>query len=108
MSNWISVKDRLPEPNDEKVILFVLHTPAYNDKEFGWQAEKTKVVAGFFDVYPDPYPIYHHRSWSWWDEDYRSEACIWDEIDDEREEYGWVTYITHWRPLPEPPKGVMP
>ena len=86
MSEWISVKDRLPEGNGEI---------------YGENYEESEMVM----IYgKDPYGI----------AGYGIARCIYDHTD--REDKGgwsgtlgddWVAsmcFITHWMPLPEPPK----
>ena len=103
VNGWISVKDRLPKTKMDHV-LFTLYTPAWHDitdelpedeRDF---PEEYVTVCGWFDVHDNG----AKRYWSWISSDgYQSTI---------RNEYvkadtGMITYITHWRYLPEPPKG---
>lgn len=65
MSEWISVKDRLPE-NEDRILVYDLH----NDIEFGFFNMRDKKFK-YFDENGYPYEF---------------------------------LYVTHWMPLPKPPK----
>lgn len=99
---WISVKDRLPETEQEVLILadrrnyMIITTAIYEDGTvttedsiWGWQD------CGFrYDEETDQYII----SEGWWEYRHYNPDDVYDNyIDDE---------VTHWMPLPEPPKGV--
>lgn len=101
MSDWISVKDRLPEHNQN--ILFVVYTPAWHDITDELSPEnrdfpaESKTVFGIFQEYAS------NRYWSWDDETgygstIKNEYC--------KEYTGEVSYITHWMPLPDPPEEI--
>lgn len=101
MSEWISVKDRLPEPEHDVLVLC----------ETGLGSYKYKCVA----VYIPEKWLREDSLFNW---DY--ECC--DEYDEEADDYyvneGWYErirnwddynavgigdFVTHWMPLPEPP-----
>jgi hypothetical protein len=63
MSEWISVKDELPEPNE----IYLVHCPSWSDDECA-------------------VCLFENGKW-YYDHD--------SEIN---------SYVTHWMPLPEPPK----
>lgn len=89
MSEWISVKDRLPENIEPVNIVWV-----NNDPETYYSSIKGKAFTGT--------GYYHNGKWWWYScvcEDYLCEYgnSPSDEVDDAIE-------ITHWIPLPEPPK----
>jgi Protein of unknown function (DUF551) len=65
MSEWISVKDRLPGNDAEKVLTYSIH---------GW---------GYYVG---------------WLETNMANKRIWCRFTD------YLPYVTHWQPLPEPPK----
>lgn len=88
MNNWISVKDRLPN-EEEDVILLVREVEYY-----GRHREKRKV--------------YHWVFTGWCvDGEWATTYCHGHRmIDDENKENPKCVHtITHWMPLPEPPKG---
>ena len=103
---WISVKDRLPETS-MKDIIFVIYTPSWHnltddfpedERDF---PENIETVSGWIDVYCNG----KVRYWNWISYDgnrYGYQATIENEYSEE--ETGRITYITHWMPLPEPPK----
>jgi hypothetical protein len=75
---WISVKERLPEYIDEK---------DYSENVFTWNGKFIRVMAR----------CYEYDGWLWGD-------CMGDiygdpEVDDDYSD------VTHWMPLPAPPKG---
>ena len=104
---WISVKDRLPE-TDMHYVLFTLYTPAWHDLTDDFPEderdfpEEYVTVCGWFDVFKDG-----SRWWNWVDSD-GCEGCILNEYEERHLrngcKTGQKTYITHWMPLPEPPK----
>ena len=101
MPEWISVKDRLPEAETE-VFVFVKHANNHN------------VITTA--MYEDGKMSDEESNWHWQDIDY--------DYDEENDQYlipeGWWEYrhynpddvyknaidgkVTHWMPLPEPPK----
>lgn len=100
---WISVKERLPEAEQEVCV-------ACKTRTFGYRYQ----CQGFYV----PRGVYREDSEFAWD----YEAC--DEYDEERDDYlvneGWYERIhnwdeygavsisdivTHWMPLPDPPNG---
>ena len=100
MAEWISVKERLPEPETEVVILALR-------KNF-----KIMTTA----MYEDGTVSTDDSIWNWYDIDFN--------YDEENDQYlipeGWWEYrhynpddvynncvddiVTHWMPLPKPPK----
>lgn len=87
---WIPVTERLPENTFPVNVVWVNHAPA---SYYAICKDKPFVATG----------IYHRDTWYWWSattEDYLNEygRCEWDQVDGAIE-------ITHWMPLPEPPKG---
>jgi hypothetical protein len=81
MAEWISVKDRLPEENGR----YLCNIPIYE----GYQ-EVLDFATNLEAV--DDYDFYHQNHAGFYDYDH---------------EWGYVEVpaITHWMPLPEPPKG---
>ena len=90
MSEWISVKDRVPEFN-QKVLAFVK-----NKDPQGRFNRDGVYVAMLEDKVPTPDPEGKKNFWGI--PGYDSEWSI----------YGWSYFtepdVTHWMPLPEPPK----
>jgi|GEM_PF-2870310 hypothetical protein len=74
MSKWISVKDRLPEKDNEDWYIIVL------TRERRGREAKRIVRVGYWDCY-------HKRFWGF--------------------EAGFDYTVTHWMPLPEPPKELV-
>lgn len=105
MSKWISVKDRLPEPETEVLILAMRYS--------GY----TKLIYNIITtaIYEDGSISTDDSGWSWYECDF--------DYDEEKDQYiiseGWWEYrhynpedvannfvedtVTHWMPLPEPP-----
>ena len=78
MSQWISVKDRLPEPDDGKGVYWV----AKKKNNGKWQMK----MALFCD-YGYAMPIDAKTDVTWRDFDYTK-----------------IVNVSHWMPLPEPPE----
>jgi hypothetical protein len=108
MSEWISVKDRLPETKMDNV-LFTLYTPAWHDLTDDFPEderdfpEEYVTVCGLFEVFKNG-----DRYWNWLTSD-GYHRCIRNEYDEAHLcngcKTGEITYITHWMPLPEPPES---
>lgn len=82
MPEWISVKDRLPEKNGKYLCFRKYNVLSGGNIQIYSFAHNLKKV--------DKYDFRHNKS-GWYDYD---------------SEYGYceVDNITHWMPLPEPPK----
>ncbi len=106
MNKWISVKERLPQPEME-VLVLVEHRYVYGDG-----AHKIITTA----MYEDGKQPVEESAWNWCDLDsYYDEESGQDLIPE-----GWWEYrhynpdyvynnavdgtVTHWMPLPEPPR----
>lgn len=92
MSEWISVKDRLPKNRDI------------------WGRYIVCVLCSYFDVFGEPYDDKfviqanydsNQKIWHLDFEDYKEQLNALIDIDDAPVE---GHYVTHWMPLPEPPK----
>lgn len=106
MSEWISVKDRLPEPEQEVLICTVkmyrgraykgITTAMYEDgtiftEDSVWNWSDIEYL-GDYDEERDDWKIPS----GWWEErHYNPDDAYNNVVDDE---------VTHWMPLPEPPK----
>lgn len=105
---WISVNDRLPEVETE---VLILAERKYNDKTF-------KIITTA--IYEDGTMHTEESMWGWYDCDFH--YC--EETDDYIITEGWWEYrhynpddvynscvddiVTHWMPLPEPPREDRP
>ena len=86
VQEWISVKDRLPEDSGYYLV-------AYRDKYNG-------SISIDFDMYVKC------NVGEWWESEFACEG--WYEVIKNWDDYNSVTVedsVTHWMPLPEPPKG---
>lgn len=86
---WIPVTERLPEDGAAVNVTWVNHSPSIYYQHL---KDKPQTATG----------VYYRRKWYWWSnvvQDYLAEYGEWgfDEMDDAIE-------VTHWMPLPEPPK----
>lgn len=89
MSDWISIKDKLPQQNTETLIVWVNRNPVNYQKDI-----KDKPFTGV--------AWYYNGKWWWWSPDCKDmldeygvcPECYMDE----------AIEVTHWMPLPEPPK----
>lgn len=89
---WISVKDRLPENCDGRVQCVVCVLCSYRDV-FGEPCDKKVVIQANYDC--------NQKIWNLDFEEWKEQLNALIDIDDAPEE---GDYITHWMPLPEPPK----
>ena len=103
-TKWISVEDRLPESGVHVLICCEMHR--YGGEIAGkyvcdgYYAEANKIIAGGF---PDECNCEYSEED---DEYYLCEG--WYEVIKNWDDYSSVTvedFVTHWMPLPEPPKG---
>ena len=106
---WISTKDRLPEHNQE--ILLVTYDEEYqcpDDAPEWWQDEDGKplhleehigVWYGRFSDYRDPEG--KGKFYFTWENDWGGESA--QSKIDMIEESGQPCHITHWMPMPQPP-----
>lgn len=105
MSEWISVKDKLPE--NEEIVLICAEVRSVGQKPFC-------VVALAFHT--DGKTNTEESAYSWnfgnydveYDED--SEACIvpedwWESVRYSEEFVNVSDFVTHWMPLPDVPEG---
>lgn len=88
---WISVNDRLPDPDDDKDVLILVK----ETEHYGQHKEKTKV--------------YWFTYLAYWDGD--EWYTVWCNgckkiSETAAEPYADEYEVTHWMPLPESPKGV--
>ena len=77
MDNWISVKDRLPECEKEVLIVTdngIITTAMYEDGKMSTD----------------------DSAWNWWEYRYYNSDDVYNNCVDDK--------VTHWMPLPEPPK----
>lgn len=96
---WISVKDRLPDAEQEVLILTengVITTAMYEDGTVSTEDScwNWYDVDFDYDEENDKYLI----SEGWWEYRYYNPDDIYNNCVDDK--------VTHWMPLPEPPKGV--
>lgn len=106
MSEWISVKDRLPEPEQEVLICTVkmyrgkaykgITTAMYEDgtiftEDSVWNWSDIEYL-GDYDEERDDWKI----SSGWWEERHYNPDDVYNNVVDDE--------VTHWMPLPEPPK----
>lgn len=89
---WISVKDRLPENCDGRVQCVVCVLCSYRDA-FGEPCDEKVVIQANYDC--------NQKIWNLDFEEWKEQLNALIDIDDAPEEWD---YITHWMPLPEPPK----
>ena len=107
VQEWISVEDRLPE-NEQDVIICAKRRHYSNPNRF------IRIVAKAF--YTDGKHNTEHTAYAW------NNDCIDMEYDEENDAYlipdGWwesveygeefsavSDFVTHWMPMPQPPKG---
>ena len=106
MSEWISVKDRLPESGVHVLLCCEMHRRggeiAGKYVCDGYYAEANKIIAGGF---PDECDCEYSEED---DEYYLREG--WYEVIKNWDNYNSVTvgdFVTHWMPLPEPPEALI-
>ena len=100
MNEWISVKDRLPEPETEVIILAdrrgdkVITTAMYEDGSISDEDSKWiwYEIDIDYDIENDKYLIPE----GWWEYKHYLDDDVYNNAVDDT--------VTHWMPLPEPPK----
>jgi hypothetical protein len=90
-SPWHRVEEELPK-HGQRILICLRFT------NLDGEEEPAKTVYGYFENFEKK----GRRYWTWEDEEAQMQACMSKESDFEPE-YG-TTRITHWMPLPEPPK----
>lgn len=89
VGKWIPVTERLPKDGEAVNVVWVNHSPVIY---YQYIKDKPQTATG----------VYYRGQWYWWSavvQDYLAEYGEWepDKMDDAIE-------VTHWMPLPEPPK----
>jgi len=105
MSEWISVKDRLPEPDKHVLVCCEVrkahtHETLYQYICEGYYAAPHSIPAGTYSDLNDEFDYDEEE-----DEYYLREG--WYEAIHNWDEYSGVAiadFVTHWMPMPEPPK----
>ena len=101
MNNWISVKDRLPDAEQEVLILTengVITTAMYEDGTVSTEDScwNWYDVDFDYDEENDKYLICE----GWWEYRHYNQDDVYNNCVDDDDK------VTHWMPLPEPPKEV--
>lgn len=103
MGEWISVKDRLPKT--QKPVLVCA-----KDKTFGYKRVLKAAHVGYHECSTDDYEWQEYEGDTEYDEE---KDCFWIpdcwyETNAVEDNGNWILNddyeITHWMPLPEPPK----
>ena len=107
VQEWISVKDRLPE-NEQDVIICAKRRHYSNQNRF------IRIVAKAF--YTDGKHDTEHTAYAWNNDyidmeyDEENDAYLipegwWESVEYGEELSAVSDFVTHWMPLPQPPKG---
>lgn len=100
---WISVRDRLPDSGQCVLATCEIHSLYGHKKLYVCEAYYAKEHSISEGRYPEDTDCYDYSEED--DEYYLKEG--WYEVIHNWDEYGSVVigdFVTHWRPLPEPPK----
>ena len=101
---WISVKDRLPE--SEKIVLV-----SAKSKTFGYRHTLMVAHIGHHEFTTEEYGWQEYEGETEYDEE---NDCFWIpecwyEVNSVEDNGNWIIDsdydVTHWMPLPQPPKG---
>lgn len=103
IGGWISVKDGMPESGQHVLATCELHSLFGYKKQYVCEAYYAKEHSISEGRYPEDTDCYDYSEED--DEYYLKEG--WYEVIHNWDEYGSVVigdFVTHWMPLPEPPK----
>ena len=91
MSEWINVKDGMPEENMAVIVTWVNHDPPfyYHDMKDTPQVDTA---------------VFFRDKWYWWDSTIEDVLGEYGRADGREMDY--AIEVTHWQYMPEPPKEV--